>query len=346
MKRLLLLITLILSFCLVSFGQTTVPNQTTPTFTPLPFVAPASEPDTIVPIHAVQWSPDGNMIAFGGGTSTCSLSWKDQFGISIWNVSMNQVEQKLVKHTCEITALDWSADSQLLVSASYDEIAVIWDVKSQAPIVTSDFEPYGRNSIQFSNDASKVLNGLVYNYLYSVWDAQTGETIDYIYTDQSDTIRTVAWSSDNSKIASGSADSTIAIVDAKTYQILLSLQGHKKGVCYLQWKPDDSQLASTSEDGTVRIWNAMTGQILRVLSVESRQLKWHPTHNILAVVSDSATSITFWNTKTGELIKEIESDIGLIFDLDWHPDGTSLVYVGKQTDSEGENLRIVEFIFP
>jgi hypothetical protein len=78
-------------------------------------------------------------------------------------------------------------------------------------------------------------------------------------------VRSVAFSPDGARLASGSVDDTMKVWDARTGQELLSLQGHTVWVTSVAFSPDGARLASGSEDHTVKVWDARTGQELLTL---------------------------------------------------------------------------------
>ncbi|KAH8586999.1 hypothetical protein B0O99DRAFT_527618 [Bisporella sp. PMI_857] len=78
-----------------------------------------------------------------------------------------------------------------------------------------------------------------------------------------DTVTSVAFSSDGKQIVSGSNDWTVRRWDAVTGQQLLpALEGHTNAVTSVAFSPDGKQIVSGSDDRTVRRWDAVTGQQL------------------------------------------------------------------------------------
>ncbi|KAG8940093.1 hypothetical protein FRC03_005795, partial [Tulasnella sp. 419] len=81
-------------------------------------------------------------------------------------------------------------------------------------------------------------------------------------------VNSVAFSPDGTQIASGSNDTTVAIWDAQTGNLLRRLRNSTSwltslAVAFLQ--ADGTQIASGSDDRAVVIWDAQTGNLLRTL---------------------------------------------------------------------------------
>jgi WD40 repeat protein len=64
----------------------------------------------------------------------------------------------------------------------------------------------------------------------------------------------VAFSPDETRLATGAIDGTVTIWDAASGEQLLVLRGHYTFAASVAFSPDGSQLASVGAEGLVRIW--------------------------------------------------------------------------------------------
>jgi WD40 repeat protein len=87
----------------------------------------------------------------------------------------------------------------------------------------------------------------------------------------SDRVTSVAFSPDDTMLASGSRDATLQLWDVQTGECLQALEGHNYQLRSVAFSPDNTMLASTS-DNTIIIWDAQTGERLRTLRGSSRSV--------------------------------------------------------------------------
>ena len=136
-----------------------------------------------------------------------------------------------------------------------------------------------------------------------------------------DDVTAVAWSSDGSRIATGSDDG-VRVWDAVTGENVLSLE-HDHRVESVAWSSDDGRIATGFGDG-VRVWDAVTGKELLSLEcgrgVES--VVWSPDSSRIATGSFGAARV--WDAVTGKELLSLERGHG-VKSVAWSPDGSRIV---------------------
>ncbi|EDX83503.1 hypothetical protein S7335_683 [Synechococcus sp. PCC 7335] len=136
----------------------------------------------------------------------------------------------------------------------------------------------------------------------------------------------VAFSPDGTQLASGSADRTVRLWDAKTGKCLKVLEGHQNWVMSVAFSPDGTQLASGSADRTVRLWHVASGKCQRVLEGHGHgvwSVAFAATADYLASGSADRT-VRLWDVRTGECLKTLIDHQHGVWSVAFHPDGSQL----------------------
>jgi outer membrane protein assembly factor BamB len=161
-----------------------------------------------------------------------------------------------------VTALAFHSDGNELAVGGYHEITV-WNVNEGALLR------------RITNVAERTL-GLAYNrdgtLLASasgtpgklgeakLFDAKTGKLLRTLAVIP-DLMLTVAFDSQQRRIACAGADNTIRILDVESGQARLTIEQHADWVTSVAFSPDGSNIVSSSRDKTVRMFDASSGEL-------------------------------------------------------------------------------------
>ena len=140
-------------------------------------------------------------------------------------------------------------------------------------------------------------------------------------------ITAVAFSSDGTRIVSGSLDKSVRVWDASTGVELKELRGHTSLVFSVVFSSDGTRIVSGSDDKSVRVWDASTG-------VELKKLKGH-TRSVNSVVFSSDgmrivsgsddKSVRVWDALTGVELKELRGHTSSVFSVAFSNNGMQIV---------------------
>jgi len=110
----------------------------------------------------------------------------------------------------------------ILASCSNDSTIKLWNTETGAVLWTVSCDSAVLNIDWHDNHiASGCHNGKI-----NVFDAQSGDCL-WTVSGHSDVVRSVSWSSDGTKLASGSNDKTVRIWEVATGKELSQLKGHR-----------------------------------------------------------------------------------------------------------------------
>ncbi|RAH86618.1 NACHT and WD40 domain protein [Aspergillus japonicus CBS 114.51] len=160
------------------------------------------------------------------------------------------------------------------------------------------------------------------------------------FESNSESIRSVAFSSDGLSLASGAFAGIIKIwdtktgVNQKTFGAHLGvcqqvLEGHSGWVCSVAFSPNKPILASGSRDKTIRLWNLEKKEPLREFKRHSGTIfsvAFSPDGLTLASGSEDKT-IRLWNIRTGECQQVLEnsaSNSACVYLVAFSPNGLTL----------------------
>ena len=142
-------------------------------------------------------------------------------------------------------------------------------------------------------------------------------------------INSVAFSPDETILASGSYDNTVRLWDVATRTNIATLEGHTYGISSVAFSPDGTTLASGSWDGgngTVKLWDVATRTNIATLEghrewVES--IAFSPDGQTLASGSGDNT-VKLWDVATWTNIATLTGHENTVYSVAFSPDGQTL----------------------
>ena len=277
--------------------------------------------------QSIAFSPDGRFIASGGGKYTFHA------GFQLWEIATGQ-KMALIDAPPAVSALRFSEDGETLLGLGNwgDSISKL-SVETGAGIVNNIEdrswekiprrrmpEPYALTHDKFAVGGQ---NGKI-----QLWGTTTGEQLSTLIGHGEDLkhpliekfremiqgqppvregdnhVLVLEFSSDGTKLASGSKDKTVRLWDTTTGEELAILRKHTGWTNVLAFSPNGKRLASGSIDKTVHLWDTNTGKLITTLNGHINSitaLSFSPDGGTLASGSADGT-IRFWNTETGDLL--------------------------------------------
>ena len=202
-----------------------------------------------------------------------------------------------------------NAGSPLVITENYEIVYPIYDAA---------------RSLAFSPDGKQLASGYQYGSV-RLWDLDETLAVKEINTaEPAQTIRigdvalvSLAYSPDGKRLAVGSADYRITLLDLINRKVLRSYVAHDGEVTALAFSPDGTRLASASHDRTVKVWDSSSGKELLTLAGHSGPVEavaYSADGKSIASAIDK-THIRLWDASTGKTLRTLDSRVAPVEDI-------------------------------
>ena len=238
----------------------------------------------------------------------------------------------------EKVAADVARDDAKQARVESETALVNFKAESAIGSTRRGFEAFQSGNMRVAREELSALRTLGYGDRFTtrLLKSQTDQSIATL-GGLGSSISSVAFSSDGTKIASGSSDSTIRLWDLASGKELSVLRGHESEVVSVAFSPDGKTLASGSYDKTIRLWNLASGKEITVMrGHESRvtSVAFSPDGTKLASAGDDWT-IRLWDLARGKELLELKGHESKVISVAFSPDGTKLA-----SGSDDKSIRI------
>jgi WD40 repeat protein len=209
-------------------------------------------------VNAIALSPNGKVLASGSSDRK----------VRLWDIETGKVISRWTGHSDLVWRVCWSTDGQRLVSGSWDGMVKVWDVangrggKAMGSInMRAEHDYVTVTAVMCSPNMTMIATGRLNDHAIKIWDSETCEllsTATVKHKDAKGAVFSLAWTSDQKRLISGSRKGQIRIFDTATWRQTAILQGHQDIVHAISLFQNDRLLASASYDRTARLWDLHT----------------------------------------------------------------------------------------
>ncbi|MDE2508090.1 MAG: WD40 repeat domain-containing protein, partial [Planctomycetota bacterium] len=210
-------------------------------------------------VNALRVSPDGKMLAAGGGEPTRSGD------ISLWDVESGKlIRDWKDRHADTVLSLDFSPDGKRLASGGADKIARVVEVPSGKLVHVFEGHTHHVLGVSFRADG-RILGTSGADGVLVVWDMISGERKRRIEA-WSKEVTSLQFLGATNQILTSAGDNVIRIVDDGGRQIraMSNLRDFMQSAA----AAGDFVVAG-GEDGLLRVWSGTNGQELAVFGADS-----------------------------------------------------------------------------
>lgn len=240
---------------------------------------------------------EDRLLAMFGGTSAY-----------IWDLKSHEPAASVVLrgHTEDVKFADFDVTGNLVVTASMDKTARVWDLSNAQqiqrfehddPVFSAAFDPTGRWIITAAGTAAhiwdhrtgervRVLEGhenRLSRAMFApvgdrgvtssidgtarIWNTSTGAEIT-VFGDRTNPVKHVAFAPDGKRVVTASTDGKARVWDVATGDELHVLTGHSGAVTSAEFDADGRRIVTVSKDKKLRVWDAESGSLIRTYQSE------------------------------------------------------------------------------
>ncbi|MFI3221251.1 MAG: WD40 repeat domain-containing protein [Methylococcales bacterium] len=307
-------------------------------------------------VQSVAFSPDGQYVISGGGTSGFSsvdkyYQYTNDYTLMLWDVSSGKsIGQPWQGHQGDVNSVAFSPNGHFVISGSRDKNLILWNTQN-GKIVESPWQGHRSNvnSVAFSPDGNQVVSGggsymgvdkkFAAEYRIILWNIDNRMVIE------------IPWKNDGISVAfSPDGKQAVSVVDNINNTLMLwnvasgkpigsSWQGHQGQVISIAFSPDGKRVISGSVDGTLILWDVENSKAIGKFWNDSNKLSIRSVafspNGEFVICGNSDGTLVLWNAKTGRIIGQPwqghQGDIGSVaFSAD-----------SKQVISGGEDKTLV-----
>ncbi len=236
--------------------------------------------------------------------------------IKIWDITTGKCLKTLQGRADFVHSVFYSKNTQIIVSSSQHTIK-FWDTETHDSISTFFEDKDWLSSLVISPDEKIIACANIgnRNNLIRIWqidslsqnkiiDLSNNQIYHQTLQGHNDSIWSIAFSPDSTKIVSGSSDRTVKIWNSQTGECLTTFDGHTRPVLSVAFSPDGKTIASCGGHSIIKLWDLTTGKCQQTIQEKASYIIKFSSNDIVA--SGQTTGLVkLWDIHNGQCIETL-----------------------------------------
>ena len=214
-------------------------------------------------VLALDFSPDGGLLATGGGEPSRSGE------IKMWEVGKGLLGRSLPSlHSDTVFSVRFSPDGGKLATASADKFLKVTNVADGKLLRSYEGHTQHVLAVDWRSDGKELVTGGADSVL-KVWDFASGDQLRTLQA-AGKQVTSVRWIAGKPEVVGASGDSQVRIWNPDNGGIARGFGGSGDYLFSVAASADGSRIAAGGADGVLFIWNGQNGQVIQRLEPGSR----------------------------------------------------------------------------
>jgi WD40 repeat protein len=251
-------------------------------------------------------------------------------------------------HTDAVNTAVFSPDEKLILTASSDHTARIYEVSTGKELQVLSNHIDEVNSAVFSPDGKFALTSSL-DGTASIYEVSNGKELHMLKGGHRDELLSAVFSPDGKMALTASMDQTARIFDVSSGSEIRVLKGHDGGILKAIFSPNGKLVLTASNDKTARIYEVSTGRLLHVLKGHKRAVtiaEFSPDGTLVMTSGDN--SIRIYDVESGEQKLIMQGYTRKVESAKFSDDGTLVLSSGDSTVriyqvSSGNEKKVIKF---
>jgi WD40 repeat protein len=200
-------------------------------------------------VTALDFSPDGKVLAVGGGEPSRSGE------IKLFNVADGQLIMAVKEpHSDTVNCIDFSPDGTQLASCAADRFIKVWNVADGKFVRSFEGHTHHVLGVTWKLDQRMLVSSGADNVI-KVWDTRTGDQLRTVQNQFNKEVTSVTFVGDTDTVVAVSGDARVRLVNASNGGIAGDYQGATEYMYSAAVSADGKAILAGGLDGVLRIWN-------------------------------------------------------------------------------------------